>query len=117
MNIKTFLILFLLFALFGTPSCSSTQPGQTPATVEDAEKMLAKQAKANAKKAKKEQKAAQKHFWSLQLKELESAVANLDYSDEQKSQEILTNYNTTKEQLDQEMLLWEELTEKIMGLD
>ena len=52
-----------------------------------------------------------------QLKELDSTVANLDYSDEQKSQEILTNYNTTKEQLDQEMLLWEELTEKIMGLD
>lgn len=52
-----------------------------------------------------------------QLKELDSAVATLDYSDEQKSQEILTNYNTTKEQLDQEMLLWEELTEKIMGLD
>ena len=74
MNIKTFLILFLLFALLGTPSCSSTQPGKTPATVEDAEKMLAKQAKANAKKAKKEQKAAQKHFWSLQSEEAKKSI-------------------------------------------
>lgn len=74
MNIKTFLILLLLLGLSTVQSCSSTQPGQTPATVEDAEKMLAKQAKANAKQAKKDTKAAQKHFWSLQSKEAKKSI-------------------------------------------
>jgi hypothetical protein len=74
MNIKTFLPLILLFTLSILGSCSSTKPGQTPATVEDAEKMLAKQAKTNGRKAKKEQKAAQKHFWSLQSKEAKKSI-------------------------------------------
>lgn len=74
MNIKTFLLLLLLLGASTLPSCSSTQPGQTPATVEDAEKMLAKQAKAKSKQAKKETKAAQKHFWSLQSKEARKSI-------------------------------------------
>jgi gas vesicle protein len=74
MNIKTFLQVLLLFGILSLQSCSSTKPGQTAATVEDAEKMLAKQAKANAKQAKKDTKAAQKHFWSLQSKEAKKSI-------------------------------------------
>lgn len=74
MNIKTFLMLLLLLGLTATQSCSSTKPGQTPATVEDAEKMLAKQSKEKSKQAKKETKAAQKHFWSLQSKEAKKSI-------------------------------------------
>ena len=74
MNIKTFITLLLLLSLPLLEGCSSTKPGQTPATVEDAEKMLAKQSKAKQKQAKKETKAAQKHFWSLQSKEARKSI-------------------------------------------
>jgi len=75
MKIKTQFIIFLLLVLsLGLVDCASHKPGQTPGSVEEAEAVLAKQAKKNSKQAKKDQKAAYKHYWSLQSKEARKSI-------------------------------------------
>lgn len=54
--------------LMGSISCKTSQPGQTYATVEEAEKARAKDKKIAAKKAKKEKKKAEKEYWKKQSK-------------------------------------------------
>jgi len=73
MNSKTFFILFvLLLGIFS--SCGSTKPGKTPASVEEAESIIAKERKKKAKIAKKQKRAAEKHYWSLQSKEAKKSI-------------------------------------------
>lgn len=74
MKIKTFLFAILLLLLNVTVSCVSMKPGATPGSVEEAETLLAKQAKQKQKAAKKEQKIAYKHFWSLQSKAARKSI-------------------------------------------
>ena len=74
MKIKTIYVLLLLSALTLAPSCASKGPGATPATVEEAEKQLAKNQKKQSKIAKKEQKAAYKHYWSMQSKAARKSI-------------------------------------------
>lgn len=73
MNSITLKIFVLLFVsvLF---SCGSKNPGNTPSTVEAAEKELAKRERIQAKEAKKAKKAAYKHYWSLQSKERRKSI-------------------------------------------
>ena len=54
--------------LWGTTSCKTSQPGQTYATVDEAEKARAKDKKSAAKKARKEKKKAEKEYWKRQSK-------------------------------------------------
>jgi ATP-binding cassette, subfamily F, member 3 len=51
------------------------------------------------------------------LEELQAIIAELDYSDEEKSQKILDEYAATKAKLDEQMELWEKYTEELMSLD
>lgn len=75
MKIKTlFAGLLLLFLFFQITGCRTPKVGETAATVEEAEKILAKQAKVKSKAAKKEQKKAYKHFWKLQSKEAKKSI-------------------------------------------
>lgn len=53
----------------------------------------------------------------LKLQELDAQVANLDYSDETKSNEVLAKYEATKTELDNQMKIWEESTEQLMELE
>jgi len=74
MKFKTIVHIFLLFGIILLTACKSTSPAATPGSIEEAEKMLAKQQKQRAKQAKKEQKKAYKHFWSLQSKEAKKSI-------------------------------------------
>lgn len=75
MKIKTLLRLFLLLFISALlTNCKTPQVGNTAATVEEAEAILAKQAKAKQKAAKKEQKKAYKRFWSMQSKEAKKSI-------------------------------------------
>jgi hypothetical protein len=60
--------------LLGTNSCKTSQPGQTYATVEEAEKARAKDKKIASKKAKKEKKKAVKAYWKRQSKSARKRV-------------------------------------------
>jgi hypothetical protein len=76
MKIITFLTFFLLL-LFSieVSSCGTPKVGNTPATVEEAEAILAKQAKKKAKAAdKKAKKEAYKRFWKMQSKEAKKSI-------------------------------------------
>lgn len=75
MKIKTLLRLFLLLFISSQFSnCGTPKVGNTAATVEEAEAILAKQAKVKQKAAKKEQKKAYKRFWSMQSKEAKKSI-------------------------------------------
>lgn len=75
MKIKTlFIHLLLSFLIFQITSCGTPKPGTTSSSVADAEKVLAKQAKAKNKIAKKEQKKAYKRFWKMQSKEAKKSI-------------------------------------------
>lgn len=75
MKIKTlFIHLLLCFLVLQTSGCGTPKPGTTSTSVEDAEKVLAKQAKAKNKIAKKEQKKAYKRFWKMQSKEAKKSI-------------------------------------------
>ena len=74
MKIKTIFHLLLLFLILTIGSCASSGPGKTPASVEEAEKMLAKQDKERTKQAKKEQKEAYKRFWAMQSKDARKSI-------------------------------------------
>ena len=74
MKIKTICAtLLLLFASLQT-GCASSGPGKTPATVEEAEKQIAKKQKKSAREAKKVQKEAYKRFWKMQTKEARKSI-------------------------------------------
>jgi hypothetical protein len=60
--------------LLGTSSCKTSQPGQTYATVEEAEKARAKDKKIASKKAKKEKKKAEKEYWKRQSKSAKNRI-------------------------------------------
>jgi ATP-binding cassette subfamily F protein 3 len=51
------------------------------------------------------------------IKELDVVIANLDYSDEEKSSKILTEYDGFKNELEAQMVLWEEGTEGLMAIE
>jgi ATP-binding cassette subfamily F protein 3 len=51
------------------------------------------------------------------IKELDLVIAELDYSDTSKSEQILSEYNTLKTKLDEEMLSWESNTEELMTIE
>lgn len=75
MKFKTlYLILLLSFTGILTFGCGVPKLGETPATVEETEKLLAKEQKKKNKIAKKEQKAAYKRFWSMQSKEARKSI-------------------------------------------
>lgn len=75
MKILTFITVFLLLTTGLTAiSCGAPKLGSTPATVEEAEAILAKQAKEKAKIAKKERKKAYKRFWKMQTKEAKKSI-------------------------------------------
>ncbi len=48
------------------------------------------------------------------IKELDTVIADLDYSDEEKSGKILSEYDNKKKDLDTQMELWEKGTEGLM---
>jgi len=74
-NKNKYIIIFIyLFTLFVIPSCGTSKPGQTYATVEAAEKARAKDKKAAQKIAKKKEKKAKKEFWKKQSKEARKRV-------------------------------------------
>ena len=47
---------------------------------------------------------------------LDNDVAKIDYSDEVQANKILADYEKTKSELDEQMKIWEEATEELMGL-
>lgn len=51
------------------------------------------------------------------IKELDEIIANLDYTDEAKSNAILSEYDLIKKKLDEEMSNWETATEELMSLE
>lgn len=53
---------------------SSKSAGDTPATVEEATKLLNRQNKKKARKARKAQKQAYKEFWAKQAKEARKSI-------------------------------------------
>lgn len=50
-------------------------------------------------------------------KQLEAEIAVMDYSDEDKSNKTLAEFAQAKEELDEQMLIWEEATESLMELE
>lgn len=74
MKIRTFFHLFLLCVVLNSTACRSTGPAGTPATVEEAEKQLAKKHKKEAKASKRELKKAKKAYWKLQSKSARKSV-------------------------------------------
>ncbi|MBI1836430.1 MAG: ABC-F family ATP-binding cassette domain-containing protein [Flavobacteriia bacterium] len=56
-------------------------------------------------------------IYEKKIKELDEIIANLDYSDEAKSNAILTEYEIIKKKLDEEMINWETATEELMTLE
>jgi hypothetical protein len=70
---KIILVLVCLLPIFY--SCKSSKAADdTPATVEEATKLLNKQNKKKAKKARKAQKQAYKEFWARQSKEARKSI-------------------------------------------
>lgn len=74
MKFKTIFSVFLLLIAFSFLDCASSKKIKNPESVEEAEAMLAKKAKADAKVAKKAQKESQKRYWSMQTKEAKKSV-------------------------------------------
>lgn len=75
MKIKTFFRVLLLFCvLLLSSNCKGPKLGTTPATVEEAEKLRAKEERAQNKAAKKAKKKAYKRFWKMQSKEAKKSV-------------------------------------------
>lgn len=71
---KYITLICLGLLLFGSISCKTSQPGQTYATVEEAEKARAKDKKIAGKKAKKEKKKAEKEYWKRQSKSAKKRI-------------------------------------------
>lgn len=75
MKIKTLIPLILLLLLVvPLTNCGTPKLGETAASVEEAEKILAKQAKVKNKAAKKEKKKAYKRYWKMQSKEAKKSI-------------------------------------------
>lgn len=74
MKIKTIYSILLLLALSMSTSCGSTRPDKTPGSVEEAEKLLAKNQKKSAREGRKAQKDAEKRYWSFQSKEAKKSI-------------------------------------------
>ncbi|OFZ44426.1 MAG: hypothetical protein A3D92_18980 [Bacteroidetes bacterium RIFCSPHIGHO2_02_FULL_44_7] len=74
MKIKTIYSILLLLALSMPTACGSSRPDKTPGSVEEAEKLLAKNQKKSAREGKKAQKEAEKRYWSLQTKEAKKSI-------------------------------------------
>lgn len=76
MQLKTLYSLLLLCGiLFAFTSCgSSTKIMKTPETTEEAEKMLLKKQKKEAKAGRAEAKARQKHYWSIQSADVKKSI-------------------------------------------
>lgn len=74
MKIITIYSILLLSLGATLSSCGSTRPDKTPETVEEAEKLLAKNQKKSGREARKAQKEADKRYWSLQSKEAKKSV-------------------------------------------
>lgn len=74
MKFKTIFQLLLLLSVLTISACASSGPGKTPSSVEEAEKMLAKQDKQRQKQAKKDQKEANKRFWAMQSKSARKSI-------------------------------------------
>ena len=74
MKNKTFFISLLLLISLNIGSCSSTAPNKNPATVEEAQKQLAKKGKKDRRAAKKAKKASNKRYWKTQSKEAKKSV-------------------------------------------
>ncbi len=51
------------------------------------------------------------------IAEMDAQMLNLDYSDEATSSRLLAEYETLKNQLDEQMQLWEAVTEELMGIE
>ncbi len=51
------------------------------------------------------------------IKDLDLVIAELDYSNEEESARILSEYQLIKEELDSAMINWEKATEELMGMD
>gem|GEM_PF-675174 len=74
MKIRTFFHLFLLCIALNSAACRSSAPGNTPATVEEAEKQMAKKAKADGKASRREAKKSKKAYWARQSKAARKSV-------------------------------------------
>ncbi len=74
MKFKTITYIFLLLIVTINYSCSSSQPGKTPSTVEEAEIQLAKKQKKSNREAKKSKKAAYKRYWKGQSKSAKKSI-------------------------------------------
>ena len=74
MKIRTFFHLFLLCIVLNSTACRSAAPGNNPATVEEAEKQMAKKAKTDAKASRREAKKAKKAYWKRQSKAARKSV-------------------------------------------
>ncbi len=61
-------------------------------------------------------KKSEEKITSLEAKigQLDDQIANLDYTNEEFSKQILAEYESTKNELNREMELWEEATEELM---
>lgn len=75
MRIRTLLTLFLLL-VFSSPliNCGAPKLGTTASTVAEAEEILAKQAKAKNKIAKKAKKEAYRRYWKMQSKSARKSI-------------------------------------------
>lgn len=51
------------------------------------------------------------------IKEMDELIANIDYSDEEKSQKLLEDYSALKSTLDTQLEIWEKSTEELMALE
>lgn len=74
MKFKTIISIFLLLIALSFQQCASSKAIKNPETVEEAEAMMAKKAKTDAKIAKKAQKESQKRYWSMQTKAAKKSV-------------------------------------------
>ena len=74
MKIKTKYAIVLLLLSFGLTNCGSTRQDKNPSTVEEAEKLMAKKQKKQAKAAKKANKEAYKLYWKAQTKEAKKSI-------------------------------------------
>ena len=72
--ITLFRFVLLLFICIQLTNCGTSKIGTTTATVEEAENILAKQAKAKQKAAKKARKKAYKIYWKTQSKAARKSV-------------------------------------------
>jgi len=74
MKFKTKLFGVLLLSIITLSNCGSKSPDKNPASVEEAEKQLAKDAKKSGREAKKAKKEAYKRYWNAQSKEARKSV-------------------------------------------